>query len=307
MMDEVTLAGGAFDSMGICPGVANMYGVVQLWNPPGSDICAYLDEVDIGVLSGSPGGGDLRVNTFPLSNLIAGSILNKNPLIAPPGLQMRHQAMTAAQIQPDGILPSPPGREFWIKIDNGKTSKYPWVKAPRLVPPGHGACIAMSPPGATLITSWQGRVKPWEIVLPTGTISDGDPIGDLDNVANAFDGSAATYASGPDAVDFRIGKNGYAAARMLQRFVLKSPPGRSLNGRGNAGVYTWTLHGTNNGSTFTQIDTGTRPYSGSVGQEVFDVTTTNTATAYTGHRVTVSDSDGLTGWRVGSVELYEIV
>jgi hypothetical protein len=305
MMDDVTLAGEAFEAMGICPGTANLYGAVQLWNPSSSGIAVYLDQVDISILGTPPAGGDLRPNNFALDNLIAGSIGNKNPLIAPPGLQMRQQAMSASQIQVGGILPSPPVREYWIDV-SGKMKPFPFIPA-RLIPPGFGVCVAMSPPGATLITSWQGRVKSWEIELPPGTISDGTPIGDLDNVANAFDGNAATYASGPDAVDFRIGKNGYAAARNLQRFVLKSPPGRSLNGRGNAGVYTWTLHGTNNGSTFTQIDTGTRPYSGSAAQEVFDVTTTNTATAYTGHRVTVSDSDGLTGWRVGSVELYEIV
>lgn len=123
----------------------------------------------------------------------------------------------------------------------------------------------------------------------TSQIANGTAIsggGLASNPDNAFDGDQATYASGSNGTTGYVGRDwGAAVLKKVNRFVIKSPTGRSFSGAGAPPTITWFLEGSSDGSGWTTIDTGGDTDAAAGVQKTIDIRTTVIATAYRFHRV----------------------
>lgn len=142
--------------------------------------------------------------------------------------------------------------------------------------------------------------SPTLIADGTGTAIGGE--GTATNPGNCFDNNDTTYASGADNAACYVGKNWGGTSHVIGRFIVKSPTGRSFTG-GATDTINWELAGSNDGSSWTAIDSGS--VSDVVSTQVtIDRTVANPTTGYSYHRVRLSRGT-IAGWRVAEMDLYE--
>jgi hypothetical protein len=302
--DTISVSGEAMWGQGIAMGGAE--NSVQLWNPWGSGRTLYLDRVVVACL-GAGVFGDLRRNRSPVGSVFPDHVFNK--VIDHPNVPRAEVRCSTAPVQDYEY--SRPGHEFWV---GGSSNDRSYVLDPPLViPQGRGVSAAMS---GTTIASFQWREKVADPIVDPGTLpppppppgllpsSYGTAIASLSNPQSAFDGSDATFSSGADASHCWIGK-AWGDPLAISRFIIKSPVNRSFCGAEPPRAITWHLDGSQDGTTWVTIDTGTTTDATGAAQKTIDHTTAAIGVQYRSHRVRLVNPN-LAGWRIGELQIYGV-
>lgn len=169
------------------------------------------------------------------------------------------------------------------------------------------------------IDAWDAATEEGLPPIMTGSLTNTRTLGTAvgyggtnTNPAFAFDNSDATYAGGSDQVSGAVGKDwGSGVTKIIRRFVIKSQSGRSFANALTPREILWRIQGSSNGSSWTDIDTGTDTDGAFNTQKIIAHTTANTATAYRYHRVLLEFRVGgvltSSAIAIANVQLYAVV
>jgi hypothetical protein len=252
--------------------------ICQLWNPPGSGVLLNVTNCILAHSGSATSGFDIRQSDMPVGTKI---INPKNKYLGGP--------VSAAELRGATVSPSAiPGtviHEEWINA-RFEDHTYPF-DPPVVIPQGWGLHAASAHDALYLVATFEFSESP----DPAGAVytnengmllgSVGDVNTSLGNGILAFDSSENTFADFESAW-FNIGKM-WPEEMAVDRFVLKSPPGRSFTGSLPVRTLQWTLEAYENGE-WHNVATGTHAETAYNIQQTIDVILPATSTA-TGHRV----------------------
>ncbi|MBZ8133212.1 hypothetical protein [Afifella sp. IM 167] len=281
-------------------------GSCQLWNPWGSGRNLLLTRALITGMK-TP-AADVRVTRRPIGPIFADHAANKK-LDGPDPVGELRWADYVPSVYPENR----PRQEIWQPTAGVEGRRV--EEAPFLIPQGYGIAYCSyssgDVPASRMIASldWiEEEVEPAaNPAIPTGSIiAGGLPIGGggiaQATAANAFDGLAATYASGPDATNLVIGIDyGGGNERAICGAVVTSPPARSFAGSHPPRIVTAQLQVSPDAATWTTV--ASEVFQDSMGCCQTEIAFSVPSVTARAARIEMAASD-VSGWRIGAATFF---